>query len=122
MPVFGSLFAYGLVFFIERKGQAKQFIMSLRYAPVIMLVIPVYYLITKLGMTDNYLVLILVYTVANVPFTILMITTFFEDIPPEIREAARVDGASEWRVFRSVMLPLARTGRIRRIDAVLYLE
>lgn len=108
--VFGSLFAYGLVFFIERKGQAKQFIMSLRYAPAIMLVIPVYYLITRLGMTDSYLVLILVYTVANVPFTILMITTFFEDIPPEIREAARVDGASEWRVFLSVMLPLARTG------------
>ncbi|WP_034943148.1 carbohydrate ABC transporter permease [Erwinia oleae] len=108
--LFGALFAYGLVFFIERKGRAKRFIMSLRFAPVIMLVLPAYYLITSLGMTDSYLVLIVVYTVANVPFTILMVTTFFEDIPPELREAALVDGASEWRIFRSVMLPLARTG------------
>ncbi|TCL02993.1 MULTISPECIES: carbohydrate ABC transporter permease [Sodalis] len=106
----GALFAYGLVFFIERKGRAKQFVMSLRFAPVIMLVIPVYYLITTLGLTDSYWVLIVVYTVANVPFTILMITTFFEDIPPELREAALVDGASEWTVFLRVMLPLARTG------------
>ena len=107
---FGALFAYGLVFFIERKGRAKQFIMSLRFAPVIMLVIPAYYLITTLGMTDSYWVLIIIYTVANVPFTILMVTTFFEDIPPELREAALVDGATEWTIFSRIMLPLARTG------------
>ncbi|WP_413721300.1 carbohydrate ABC transporter permease [Sodalis sp. RH24] len=106
----GALFSYGLVFFVIKKARAKQFIMSLRFAPVIMLVLPAYYLVTSLGLTDSYLVLIAVYTLANVPFTILMITTFFEDIPPELREAALVDGASEWQVFARIILPLARTG------------
>jgi multiple sugar transport system permease protein len=54
--------------------------------------------------------LVLVNTVFNLPFAILMIKSYFDQIPDELREAALVDGASERRVFFSVLLPLAKPG------------
>lgn len=56
--------------------------------------------------------LILIYVALSLPFTILILTAFFRSLPSALRESAILDGASEWRVFRSIMLPLARPGLI----------
>jgi ABC-type glycerol-3-phosphate transport system permease component len=56
--------------------------------------------------------LILIYVALSLPFTILILTAFFRSLPGALRESAILDGASEWRVFRSIMLPLARPGLI----------
>ncbi len=56
--------------------------------------------------------LILIYTALSLPFTILILTAFFRSLPSALRESAILDGASEWTVFRAIMLPLARPGLI----------
>jgi len=56
--------------------------------------------------------LILIYIALSLPFTILILTAFFRSLPGALRESAILDGASEWTVFRSIMLPLARPGLI----------
>jgi ABC-type glycerol-3-phosphate transport system permease component len=56
--------------------------------------------------------LILIYVALSLPFTILILTAFFKSLPGALRESAILDGASEWTVFRAIMLPLARPGLV----------
>jgi ABC-type glycerol-3-phosphate transport system permease component len=61
---------------------------------------------------DTHAGLILIYVAASLPFTVFTLTAFFRTLPNEVREAARMDGASEYRTFFSVMMPLARPGLV----------
>jgi N-acetylglucosamine transport system permease protein len=63
-------------------------------------------------MTGTYQGLILVYIAYSLPFTIFFLTGFFKTLPTEVGEAAIVDGASQYRVFFDVMLPMAKPGLI----------
>lgn len=56
--------------------------------------------------------LTLIYIALSLPFTILVLTGFFRSLPGSLRESALLDGASEWQVFRHIMLPLARPGLV----------
>jgi putative aldouronate transport system permease protein len=68
--------------------------------------VPTYYIITQvLHLKDNILVLILPYLV--IPWFIFILRSFFSGLPQEIMEAAKVDGASEWRIFFQMVLPLS---------------
>ena len=78
--------------------------------PPITLVPGIYVTLTNLNLLGSVTGLVLVNTVFNLPFAILMIKSYFDQIPDELREAALVDGASERRVFFSVLLPLAKPG------------
>ncbi len=69
--------------------------------------IPLYYQLLAMGMIGTYLAVILPSIAFGLPFGIFLMQSFFEDLPHELTEAARVDGCSEFRIFRSVMLPLA---------------
>lgn len=88
------------------------FIMAafLPIVPPITLVPGIYVTLTNLNLLGSITGLILVNTVFNLPFAILMIKSYFDQIPEELREAALVDGASEKRIFFSVLLPLAKPG------------
>jgi multiple sugar transport system permease protein len=109
----GSLAAYGLV---QQAGKVKRdnekFILSMRIAPPIIFVIPTYFLAAKFHLLNNHWLLIGIYAFINVPFAISMLITFFEDIPRELREAAKVDGAGEFTIFREIFFPVARGGMI----------
>jgi ABC-type glycerol-3-phosphate transport system permease component len=59
---------------------------------------------------DSHIGLILIYVAASLPFTVFTLTAFFRTLPGELREAARMDGASEYRTFYSVMMPLGKPG------------
>ena len=78
--------------------------------PPITLVPGIYSTLTNLNLLGSITGLILINTVFNLPFAILMIKSYFDQIPEELREAALVDGASEKRIFFSVLLPLAKPG------------
>jgi ABC-type glycerol-3-phosphate transport system permease component len=66
----------------------------------------------ELKLHDSLSGLILIYIAFSLPFTILVLTGFFRSLPGALREAAIIDGATEWGVFRHIMLPLARPGLI----------
>jgi multiple sugar transport system permease protein len=88
------------------------FIMAafLPIVPPVTLVPGIYVTLTNLNLLGSVTGLILINTVFNLPFAILMIKSYFDQIPEELREAALMDGASEKRTFFSVLLPLARPG------------
>lgn len=61
---------------------------------------------------DSHAGLILIYVAASLPFTVFTLTAFFRTLPGELREAAMIDGASEYRTFYAVMLPLGKPGLV----------
>jgi ABC-type glycerol-3-phosphate transport system permease component len=72
--------------------------------------IPIYYLLRDLHLLETYWAFILPGIAFRLPFGIFLMRAFFRGLPAEIGDAARVDGANEWAVFRQVMLPLAIPG------------
>jgi multiple sugar transport system permease protein len=107
----GALVAYGLVAQEEPvRRKNEKFVLSLRIAPPLIFIIPTYFLAAQLKLLNNHWVIIAVYAFVNVPFAISLLITFFEDIPRELRDAARVDGARELTIFWNVFLPIAKGG------------
>lgn len=107
----GALTAYGLVAQEEPvRRKNEKFVLSLRIAPPLIFIIPTYFLAAQFKLLNNHWVIIAVYAFVNVPFAISLLMTFFEDIPRELRDAARVDGARELTIFWNVFLPVAKGG------------
>ena len=61
---------------------------------------------------DSHFGLIVIYVAASLPFTVFTLTAFFRTLPNEVREASQMDGASEYRTFFRVMMPLAKPGLV----------
>jgi len=80
--------------------------------PVQLAMLPLFFLVLKLGLFNTYTGLILLYSAGAMPFTVFVLSGFFAGLPKELHDAAEIDGASEWQTFRRVMLPLARPGLI----------
>jgi len=78
--------------------------------PVQAAIIPIFVGLAKVGLLDSLTGLILLYVATSLPFTVFFLTAFFRTLPPELEEAAALDGASPLRTFVRVMLPLARPG------------
>jgi len=74
------------------------------------IMVPVYYLLRDLNLLETYWAFILPGIATRLPFGIFLMRGFFRGLPPELADAARVDGATELGVFRQVMLPLATPG------------
>lgn len=70
--------------------------------------IPQFQMMTKYGLLNTYWSLILLYTASQLPVSTYLMATYFQSLPEELEEAARIDGASDLRVFLQVMYPLAR--------------
>lgn len=76
--------------------------------PVFLIVVPIYYLLDSLELVSTLPGLILIYTAVSIPFSIFVFCAFFRQLPPDLEEAARIDGAGPLRTFLVVMLPLVR--------------
>ena len=85
-------------------------LMSFRFVPFIAFVIPLYLLYQQVGLYNTHLGLILAYQLITLPFTIWMLRSFFQEIPLEIQEAAKIDGCSWFGVLARVILPLSMPG------------
>ena len=78
--------------------------------PGVLFILPMFVLFAKVGLLDSRIGLIIAYSVTGVPFAMWLLTAYFETIPHEIDEAARIDGASNFRIFWNIILPIARPG------------
>jgi len=76
--------------------------------PIHLAILPIFYLLDGFGLVDSRLGLMLVYAASGVPFSIFVLTTFFRQLPPELEEAARIDGANSWQMFLRIMVPMVR--------------
>ncbi|WP_150461440.1 carbohydrate ABC transporter permease [Nesterenkonia ebinurensis] len=76
--------------------------------PVQATIIPVYYLIRQLGLYDTLWALILPQIAFAIPLSVLIIVNFVRDIPNELFESMRVDGAGEWKILGSLVVPMAK--------------
>ena len=77
------------------------------FFPTIVFFFPLYEIVRAAGLANHPLALIIPYTTFNLPFSILVLTTFFRGIPLEIEEAAKMDGFGRWQILRRIILPLA---------------
>ena len=102
-----SLAAYALAW-IEFPGRDWVFltVIALLLVPIQMALIPIFSLYTTLGLFDTILGLVLFHTAFGLPLAIFLLRNFFIGIPRDLLEAARIDGASELRIFLRVVLPL----------------
>lgn len=76
--------------------------------PVHVLLIPIYFFFGELGLRNNLLGLILLYTTLGLPFTTILMRSYFVSFPRELEEAARIDGCSRFGTFWRVVLPVSR--------------
>jgi arabinogalactan oligomer/maltooligosaccharide transport system permease protein len=76
--------------------------------PGVVMLIPLYILLDKLGLLDSLAGLALVYSTTSVPFSVWMLKGYFDTIPTDLEEAAALDGCSRFQTFVWVILPLAR--------------
>lgn len=86
------------------------FFLSLRFAPEILIIIPLYIIYQKVGLIDSAFGLVWVYQLICLPLLIWILRGFFEDISPDIDRAARLDGYSDWQVFFKVLFPMVKHG------------
>jgi len=75
--------------------------------PIYITIVPVFIMMRSAGATDSLFGLIGPYLAFGIPFEVLVLQSFFRQLPDEIIEAARVDGAGDWRIFWTVILPLS---------------
>jgi multiple sugar transport system permease protein len=85
-------------------------ILTTRMLPPIIVIIPIFLMFRITGLSGTYLGIILLYTAFNLPFTVWMMKSFFDELAPEVEDAARMDGSSERRVFFKICLPQVSAG------------
>jgi multiple sugar transport system permease protein len=111
--VLGTLAAYGFARYKWKKREDRAFfILSQRFLPAMAVVIPFFLIATLTGLLDTVWILIICYTLFNVPFTVWMMRGFIEDIPIELEEAAFVDGCTRMQALRRVVFPLVLPGMV----------
>jgi ABC-type glycerol-3-phosphate transport system permease component len=82
-------------------------LVSLMVVPPVVLLVPLFVFGAKLGWISTFRLVILIYVGLMLPFSVYMLTAFFRTIPRSLIEAATIDGASSWAVFRRIVLPLS---------------
>ena len=111
--LFGVPAAYALARYDFKKKEALAFqILSYRFAPEILVVLPIFLVFLKLGIYDSYFALIWVYQLIAMPLIIWVVRGYFEDISVEIEQAAQVDGYKWFEIFWKIMLPLIKPGLV----------
>lgn len=109
---FGSLCAYAIARTSFRgKGAVLGVVLSVQMFPLIALVGPLFVFFTStINVFNTYVALIIPYLVISLPVTVYFLSSFFRELPPDLEEAARVDGATRLGTLWRVILPLAAPG------------
>ena len=109
--VLASLAGFAMSRFRARiLGPYNQGLLIVQMFPLILAIIPLFIFFRSLNMANNFVPVILVYTVTQLPFATWMLRSYFDSIPRELDEAAKVDGCSPLRIFLQIILPLAVPG------------
>ena len=103
--------AYSMAFF---KGKYTKdilmWMLSTKMMPAVGALVPIYVLAQTAGLLDSRTALVLVFTLSNLPIMVWMLYSYLKEIPNEILEASRMDGATLWQEFHKVLLPLTLGG------------
>ncbi|WP_092938157.1 carbohydrate ABC transporter permease [Rhizobium sp. 9140] len=111
VTLISSLSGYALSRFTFRGKYAVVALMLItQMFPLVMLVAPIFKMLSPLGLTNSLTGLIIVYTAFNVPFATFLMQSFFDGIPRDLEDAAMIDGASRFTAFRQIILPLTLPG------------
>lgn len=103
--------AYSMAFFRTRRTRdILMWMLSTKMMPAVGALVPIYVLAQTAGLLDTRTALTVVFTLSNLPIMVWMLYSAYKDIPNEILEAARMDGANLWTEFRHVVLPLSVGG------------
>jgi multiple sugar transport system permease protein len=94
-------------------------LISQRILPPIAIAIPLYVLYQQIGLLDNIVALIITYVAANLPIVVWLMRDYFASLPRELEESAAVDGASIYRIVRSIVLPISMPGLVATFLIVL---
>lgn len=109
----GALVSYALARYEFRGNRLIYYtFVAAMFFPVFLALVPLFFVVQRLGLLGTYPGLILVYAAYAVPFTVFFLHAFFRTLPVEVAEAAFLDGCSHGGVFFRVMLPMARPGLV----------
>lgn len=105
----GTAAAYGLARLpYAWVGVVTYGILVIRFYPKITTILPYYVMMRAAGLLDSLIAVVIAHVSITVPFVVLLMMTFFREIPRSLEEAAMVDGCTAWQAFRRVVLPLVR--------------
>ena len=93
-----------------RTRDVLMWMLSTKMMPAAGVLVPMYLIFLNTGLLDTLLGLTIILTLVNLPIVVWMVYTYFKDIPVDILEAARLDGATTWQEIVRVLLPIARGG------------
>jgi sorbitol/mannitol transport system permease protein len=103
--------AYSMAFFPTKKTRdILLWMLSTKMMPAVGALVPVYVMAQTVGMLDSLTALVIVFTLSNLPIMVWMLFSAFKEVPKDILEAVRLDGATVWEEFRWVILPLTMGG------------
>jgi multiple sugar transport system permease protein len=85
-------------------------VLSTRMMPPVAVAVPMFFIYKGFGLLDTFTGMVLIHALMNLPLAVLLMKSFFDDIPAEIDESAIVDGASRFLIFRRIVLPMAKGG------------
>ena len=106
-----AMAAYGIVRFFPKLGSIMSRLLVTTYIfPPILLAIPYSIAMAKVGLTNTTSGLIIVYLSFSVPYAVWLLVGFFQTVPIEIEEAAKIDGAGKFTIFFKIVLPLVAPG------------
>ena len=109
--IIGTLAAYGFSRFPLKGNDTYLFIiLSTRMMPAIVVIIPIFQMFRLTDLAGTYTGVIMLYTAFNLPFTIWMMKSFFDELSPDVEDAARMDGSSEVAIFFKICLPQVLAG------------
>lgn len=111
VTIVSSLAGYAMSRFVFR---GKYWIVGLllltQMFPLVMLIAPMFKMLSPLGLTNSLTGLVIVYVAFNVPFATFLMQSFFDGIPKDLEDAAMIDGATRFTAFRQIILPLTLPG------------
>ena len=109
--IIGTLAAFGFSRYPLKGNDIYLFvILTTRMLPAIVVIIPIFLMFRVVGLSGTYAGIIFLYTAFNLPFAIWMMKSFFDELSPDVEDAARLDGSSDRGVFFKICLPQVRAG------------
>jgi sorbitol/mannitol transport system permease protein len=107
----GTLAAFALIWHPRKSNAGILFwLISTKFMPAVGVLVPLYIIFKDIHLLDTLLALIIVYAAINIPLVVWIMYSYFSDIPKELLEAGRVDGAHDWQVLLRIILPISLPG------------
>ncbi len=97
-------------FSLRIKKPLTYWVLLVRVLPPVAFTIPLYTMFSKLGFLNTKIPTIMACILINIPLIIWFMISFFQDLPVDLEESAQIDGATEWQLFRKIVLPLVLPG------------